>query len=115
MDDWPRHPDESNPAEYKTACDGTGGLVRVRFVDSPHAGRSLYIDELDLPKVIYTSAGSRSFEWWNERTHELMRNLPAGSDPAAMPVRHELRVPEDTRQPVFAAVPDGPAAVDGGT
>ena len=107
VDDYPRHPDESNPAEYKTACDGTGGLVRVRFVDSPHAGRSLYIDELELPKVIYTAAGNRPFEWWTDSTHELMRNLPAGSDPDALPVRHALRVPAETRQPVFVAVDEG--------
>jgi hypothetical protein len=104
VDDWPRHPDETNPAEYKTACDGTGGLIRVRFVDSPHAGRSLYMDELDLPEVIYTTASNRSFEWWNEQTHELMRNLPAGTDPDAPPVRHQLRVDDQTRQPTFVAV-----------
>ncbi len=108
MDDWPRHPDESNPAEYKTACDGTGGLVRIRIVSSPHAGRSLYMDELEMPGAIYTTAGSRPFEWWTEATHALMRTLPAGSDPAAMPVRHELRVAEDTRQPTYVAVPEPP-------
>ena len=105
VDDWPHHPDESHPAEYKTACDGTGGLIRARFVDSPHAGRSLYIDELDLPATIYTTAAGRPFEWWNERTHELMRELPAGSDPAAPPVRHELRIDEETRHPEFVAIP----------
>ena len=110
--DWPHHPDESHPAEYKTATDGTGGLVRVRFLDSPHAGRSLYIDELDLPDVLYTSAGNRPFEWWNERTHDLMRTLPAGSDPAALPVRHELRIDDDTGQPTFVAVAE-PAEAEG--
>ena len=109
MDDWPRHPNESNPAEYKTACDGTGGLIRARFVDSPHAGRSLYMDELELPAALYTTAGNRSFEWWTEETHELMRTLPAGSDPSALPVRHELRIDEATRQPSFVAVAEGPA------
>lgn len=104
MDDWPRHPDESNPAEYKTACDGAGGLIRIRFVDSPHSGRSLYMDELEMPKVIYTSAGNRPFEWWTASTHELMRRLPAGSDPDALPIRHALQVLEETRQPVFVAV-----------
>jgi len=104
VDDWPHHPDESHPAEYKTACNGEGGLVRVRFTDSPHVGRSLYIDELDLPPVLYTAAAGRPFEWWTEQTHELMRTMPAGSDPEAMPVRHELRVAEGTRQPPYVAV-----------
>ena len=101
--DWPHHPEESHPAEYKTACDGAGGLIRVRFLDSPHAGRSLYMDEIDLPAVIYTAASGRPFEWWTERIHEHMRTLPAGSDPAAPPVRHELRVDAATRQPAYVA------------
>lgn len=108
VDDWPRHPDEPNPAEYKTACNGEGGLVRIRFLDSPHAGRSLYMDELEMPEVIYTSAGDRRFEWWTERTHELMRTLPAGSDPEAPPVRHELRVDGETRQPTYVAALERP-------
>lgn len=115
VDDWSHHPDESHPAEYKTECNGEGGLVRVRFVDPPWAGRSLYIDELDLPPVIYTSAGSRRFEWWTERTHALMRSLPAGSDPDAMPVRYELQIPHHTRQPVLVAAPDRTGTSQGQT
>jgi hypothetical protein len=113
VDDWPRHPDETSPEEFKTACDGTGGLVRVRFIDSPWEGRSLFIDELDVPGVLYTSAGNRRFEWWTEDTHALMRNLPAGSDPEAMPVRHELRVDEATRQPRFVATDEAVPGEDG--
>jgi hypothetical protein len=101
VDDWPRHPDEPQPGEFKTACDGRGGLVRVRLVGPPHAGRSLYIDELDLPSVIWTTGTPERFEWWTERQHEHLARLPAGSDAAAPPVRHRLVVPDETREPVF--------------
>ena len=101
MDDWPRHADEPQPGEFKTACDGTGGLVRVRLIGPPHEGRSLYMDELDLPSAIWTTATPGRFEWWTDRQHEAMRRLPIGSDPSAPPVRHALVVADDTRQPVF--------------
>lgn len=101
MDDWPRHPGEPQPGEFKTACDGTGGLVRVRLIGPPHEGRSLYIDEQDLPEAIWTTGSSAHFEWWTERQHEAISKLPLGSDQNAPPVRHRLVVPEDTRQPVF--------------
>jgi hypothetical protein len=105
VDERPRSPGESQPADFKTACDGTGGLVRVRFVGPPHEGRSLYIDELDLPAVIYTTGTADHFEWWDERIHLRMQALraEAGADAVlvAPPVRHTLVVPEDTREPVF--------------
>jgi hypothetical protein len=101
VDERPGHVDESQPGDFKTACDGHGGLVRVRFVGPPHEGRSLYIDELDLPDVIYTTGTSAPFEWWNERIHPRMEALRAGAPPAAPPVRHTLRVAEDTREPTF--------------
>ena len=114
MDERPRSPDESQPADFKTACDGTGGLVRVRFVGPPHGGRSLYIDELDLPAVIYTTGTADQFEWWNERIHPRMEALRAevGAEGAAAvpPVRHILVVPEDTREPVFESERTAPVA-----
>ena len=104
MDERPRFADESQPADFKTTCDGQGGLVRVRLAGGPHAGRSLYIDELDLPRAIYTTGAGRRFEWWPERNQAWFSTLPVGSDPDAPPVRHELRVPDDTREPVFEAM-----------
>jgi hypothetical protein len=90
---------EPMPAEFKTACDGRAGLVKVTFVGPPHAGRALYIDEPDLPSVIYTTGTSDRFEWWTEPVHEAMAKVPAGADH----VRHELRVAEDTREPTFVS------------
>jgi hypothetical protein len=114
MDERPGSPDESQPADFKMACDGTGGLVRVRFVAPPHEGRSLYIDELDLPAVIYTTGTADQFEWWDERIHPRMQALraQAGADAvqAAPSVRHVLVVPEDTRQPVFQSERTAPVA-----
>ena len=110
MDDWPRHPDEPQPVEFKIACDGTGGLVRVRLIGPPHEGRSLYIDEQDLPSAIWTTATPERFEWWTDRQHEAMSRLPAGSDPKAPPVRHTLVVPEDTRQPICASERTAPVS-----
>ncbi len=101
MDERPTSFDESKPADFKTACDGLGGLVRVRFVGPPHEGRSLYIDELDLPPVIYTTGTAEPFEWWNERIHDRMLELMARAEPAAPPVRHALHVADDTREPTF--------------
>lgn len=109
MDERPRQLDESQPGDFKTACDGHSGLVRVRFVGPPHAGRSLYIDEDDLPAVIYTTGTADSFEWWPERVHARMHELQAGSPPAAPPVRHVLHVAEDTREPTFRS--EQPASV----
>lgn len=103
MDDWPRHPDEPQPGEFKTACDGTGGLVRIRLMGAPHEGRSLYIDEQDLPDAIWTTGSADHFEWWTDRQHEAISKLPVGSNPEAPPVRHRLVVADDTRQPTFVA------------
>jgi len=101
MDERPGNADESQPGDFKSACDGRGGLVRVRFVGPPHEGRSLYMDELDLPAVIYTTGTAAPFEWWDERIHLRMQDLQAGAPPAAAPVRHTLQVAEDTREPTF--------------
>ena len=101
MDERPGHVDESQPGDFKTACDGEGGLVRVRFVGPPHEGRSLYIDELDLPGGIYTTGASEPFEWWNERIHDRMLELRARGESAAPPVRHTLHVADETREPTF--------------
>ena len=109
MDERPRFADESSPANFKTACDGAGGLVRVRLQGGPHDGRSLYIDELDLQPAIYTSGAGRRFEWWAERIQPMMAELPIGMDPEAPPVRYELVVPEDTREPAFVAALNVPA------
>ena len=98
MDERPRSFDESSPAEFKTECDGRGGLVRVRLVGEPHDGRSLYIDELDLPAAIYITPSPDYFEWWSERTQRAREEAGTGDQAG---VRHVLRVPEDTRQPVF--------------
>ena len=101
MDERPHHPDESRPAEYKVACDGQAGLVRVPFVGPPHEGRSLYIDEPDLPSAIWTSGRPDRFEWWHEHNHTKMIRTAVGSDSGYPPVRYVLRVPEDTREPLF--------------
>jgi hypothetical protein len=103
VDEQPRFGDESQPAGFKTACDGSGGLVRVTLAGGPHDGRSLYIDELDLPRVIYSSGEGRRFEWWSERIQPQMAKLAIATDPEAPPMRYRLRIAEDTREPVFQA------------
>jgi len=110
MDERPRPTDESQPAEFKTSVDGQGGLVRVRLAGGPHGGRALYMDELDLPRVIFTTGAGRRFEWWTERNETFYASLPVGSDPAAPPARYELRVAEETREPVFEAVTEAASA-----
>jgi hypothetical protein len=96
---WPR------PAAYKRQADGRGGLLRVVLVGPPHDGRELFIDELEIPEIIYTTPDPDAFEWWPDRLTETMAGLPIASDPAAQPVRHVLRIPDDTREPQFVAEP----------
>jgi hypothetical protein len=91
------------PAEFKTQVDGRGGLVRVRLVGEPHDGRELYIDELDLPAEIYTSARSDAFEWWPVALKAVMDHTSQAGDAPAPPVRYVLRIPDDTREPLFVA------------
>jgi hypothetical protein len=91
------------PAEFKTKADGRGGLVRVRLVGEPHDGRELYIDELDLPPEIYTSSRPGTFEWWSATVNDAMSQTALASDPAAPPVRYVLRIPDDTREPLFVS------------
>ena len=77
--------------------------MRVRITGGPHDGRSLYIDELDLPSVIYSTGQGRRFEWWPERSHAQMSGFPIATDPESATVRYTLRVPDDTREPAFTA------------
>jgi hypothetical protein len=93
----------SRPAKYKTQVDGRGGLVRVTLVGEPHDGRELFIDEQDLPAEIYVSPRSDAFEWWPARLKDAMDRTSLASDPAAPPVRYVLRIPDDTREPLFIA------------
>lgn len=91
------------PAEFKTRIDGRGGLIRVRLIGEPHDGRELYIDELDLPAEIYTSPRADAFEWWPPDVKDVMDRSALGSDPQHPPVRYVLRMPDDTREPLYIA------------
>lgn len=77
--------------------------MRVRLVGEPHDGRELFIDELDLPSEIYTAAPPHPFEWWPARLHDAMKSASVGSDPASLPVLYVLRVPDDTREPLYVS------------
>ena len=94
---------QPKPAEFKTRMDGRGGLIRVRLVGEPHDGRELYMDELDLPPEIYTTSGADAFEWWPPAVKDVMDRSALGSDPARPPVRYILRVPDDTREPLYVS------------
>jgi len=96
-------PPAPKPAEFKNQVDGRGGLVRVRLVGEPHDGRELYIDELDLPEEIYTTSGTAPFEWWPGAIRDHMSSMPVARDPDAPPVRYVLRIPDDTREPLFVS------------
>ena len=89
------------PAEFKTRADGRGGLIKVTLIGEPHDGRALYIDELDLPPEIYTTPAGRPFEWWPPGVKDVMDGTPVGSDPVHPPVRHVLRIPDDTGEPLY--------------
>jgi hypothetical protein len=91
------------PAEFKTKVDGRGGLVKVTLVGEPHDGRALYIDELDLPAEIYTTARADAFEWWPATIKATMDQTAIGGDPEAPPVRYVLRIPADTREPLLVS------------
>lgn len=94
-------PFEPKPAEFKTVADGRGGLIKAVLIGEPHAGRALYIDELDLPEVIWTTPAGRPFEWWPPGVADVMATTAVASDPAAPPVRYILRIPDDTREPLY--------------
>jgi hypothetical protein len=94
---------EPAPAEFKTVADGRGGLIKVTLVGEPHDGRALYIDELDLPPEIWTTPGGRPFEWWPPSVKEAMERTPVGSDPKAPPIHYILRIPDDTREPLYVS------------
>jgi hypothetical protein len=91
------------PAEFKTKVDGRGGLVRVTLVGEPHDGHELFIDEKDLPPEIYTSPRPDAFEWWPASLNDAMAETALGRDAAAPPVRYVLRIPDDTREPIFVS------------
>jgi hypothetical protein len=94
---------EPKPAEFKTRMDGRGGLILVRLVGEPHDGRELYMDELDLPEEIYTSPRADAFEWWPPPVKDVMDDSALAQGPAGPPVRYILRVPDDTREPVYVS------------
>ena len=98
---WPR------PADYKTQADGSGGLVRAVLVGPPHDGRELFMDELELPEELYTTPDPAAFEWWPATLKDVMDRLPIGNDPSAPPVRHVLRIPDDTLEPQYVSEPAG--------
>jgi hypothetical protein len=100
MDDQPSAP---RPPEFKTTADGTGGLILATLVGEPHDGVELYIDELDLPEEIWTSGSGRPFEWWPPQVRDVMAQTRLGSDPDAPPVRYVLRIPDDTRAPLYVS------------
>ena len=89
------------PAEFKTKVDGRGGLVRVTLVGEPHDGRELFIDEKELPPEIYAAPRPDAFEWWPANLKEAMDQTALGVD--GPPVRYVLRIPDDTREPLFIA------------
>jgi hypothetical protein len=91
------------PAEFKRKVDGRGGLVRITLVGQPHDGHELFIDEKDLPSEIYTSPRPDAFEWWPASLKDAMDRTTLGGDAAAPPVRYVLRIPDDTREPIFVS------------
>jgi hypothetical protein len=94
---------QPRPAEYKTALDGQGGLVRVPLEGGLHDGRELYMDEREVPEEIFTTPNREPFEWWPERLRAAMSHTALGGDPANPPVRYILRVDGETREARFVA------------
>jgi len=99
----PDMPPLPRPAEYKTKVDGRGGLVRVTLVGEPHDGHELFIDEKDLPPEIYTAGGVDAFEWWPARLKDVMDGTALGANAEVPPVRYVLRIPDDTREPLYVS------------
>jgi hypothetical protein len=97
-------PFQHRPAEYKTSLNDRSGLVRVPLVGGAHEGRELYIDEMELPPEIWTSAGE-PFEWWPERIRDAMATTAVGGDPANPPIHYVLEADAETREPRFIAQP----------
>ena len=77
--------------------------MRVTLVGAPHDGHELFIDEKDLPSEIYTTPRPDAFEWWPERLKGVMDGTALGTDAEAPPVRYVLRIPDDTREPLFVS------------
>ena len=94
---------QPRPAEYKTAMDGQGGLIRVPLEGGLHDGRELYMDEREVPDEIFTTPRREPFEWWPERLREAMSTTELAGDPANPPIRYDLQVDDDTHEPRFVA------------
>ena len=94
---------QPRPAEYKTAMDGQGGLVRLPLEGGLHDGRELYMDEREVPDEIFTTPRAEPFEWWPERLREAMSGTALAGDPANPPIRYVLQVADDTREPRYVA------------
>jgi hypothetical protein len=98
---------QPRPAEYKSSMDGLGGIVRVPLEGGLHAGRELFIDQTEVPPVIFATPRVEPFEWWPARLSDAMAATALGGDPAAPPVRYVLRVSDETLEPRYVAEPDG--------
>lgn len=96
MDD--QRPFQPRPAEFKTALDGHGGLVRLPLVGGLHEGRELYMDEHEIPPEIWTTPNKEPFEWWPERLREQMAGTALAGDPDNPPGRYLLEVDDETRE-----------------
>jgi hypothetical protein len=101
-------PQLPRPAEYKTQVDGRGGLVRVTLVGEPHDGHELFIDEKDLPAEIYASSRPGAFEWWPARLKDVMARTAPGGDAESPPVHYILRIPDNTREPLYVSDTEAP-------
>ena len=99
-------PFQPRPAEYKTEMDGSGGLVRIPLEGGRHDGRELFMDETEVPEVILTTPRRDRFEWWTEAVAGSMAATELGADPADPPIRYDLRIDPDTREPRYVAEGD---------
>lgn len=100
MDDFRYQP---RPADYKTAIDGAGGLVRIPLVGGLHEGRELFMDEAEVPPEILTTPRREPFEWWPARLRDAMSGTALASDPATPPIRYVLRIDGESHEATFVA------------
>jgi hypothetical protein len=98
-------PFQPRPAEYKTVMDGLGGLIRIPLDGGLHDGRELFIDEPEVPDVIFTTPRAEPFEWWREHLVDEMAATAVGGDPAAPPIRYVLEVDATTNEPRYVPAP----------
>jgi hypothetical protein len=96
-------PFQHRPADFKTAMDGSGGLVRLPLEGGIHGGRELFMDEPDIPTEIFATPRREPFEWWTAALTDAMAKTSLGSDPAAPPVRYVLEIDDETREPRYVA------------